>query len=182
MIYSFQYIVSIHAEYHALKRNAYYDDLTEIPNRRKSSIVFDEMIEVANKRNTSFSVLFFDIDYFKKINDNFGHDVGDTILQEFASLIEQKLSKNEFLGRWGGEEFIVYTPLTIQEAVNHADNIRIAIELNQFTSVIGVTSSVGVASYCKGDTVDSLLKRADLALYEAKKMGRNCVIKNEVVL
>ncbi|MBM7602977.1 putative signal transduction protein with EAL and GGDEF domain [Metabacillus crassostreae] len=100
VIYSFQYIVSIHAEYQALKKNAYYDDLTEIPNRRKSTAVFNEMIEVTNKKNTSFSVLFIDIDHFKVINDNFGHDVGDIILKEFAALIAQKLSKEEFLGRW----------------------------------------------------------------------------------
>ncbi|WP_226665274.1 GGDEF domain-containing protein [Metabacillus litoralis] len=180
VIYSFQYIVSTHAEFHALKKNAYYDALTEIPNRRKCTMVFEKLIYDTQNDSSSFAVIFLDIDHFKRINDKYGHDTGDIVLKEFASLITKHPSKNEFVGRWGGEEFIIFSKTSLQDAFIEAERLRRMIENEIFTTVNSVTSSIGVASFSKGDTVDSLLKRADLALYEAKKLGRNRVVKNEL--
>ncbi|MBP3950908.1 GGDEF domain-containing protein [Bacillus suaedae] len=175
VIYSSHIFVSKYAELQALEKYAYYDTLTEIANRRKSTQVFEQLIEDAQSTPNPFSIIFVDIDYFKLINDKYGHDTGDIILKEFSSLIQQQLSANEFVGRWGGEEFIIFTPTILQEAIYQAEQLRKTIEVNQFTNVPAVTASIGVASYANQDNVDSLFKRADSALYEAKKTGRNCV-------
>ncbi|MDQ0229362.1 GGDEF domain-containing protein [Metabacillus malikii] len=178
VVYTFQYITAVHTEYQTVREMAYIDPLTNIANRRKVSIVFDQYINKAANKEKALSVLFFDIDYFKQINDQYGHDCGDLVLKEFAFTLSSSLNKHEFIGRWGGEEFIVLTTRSLAEAVNLADLLREIIVKNDFPIVKQVTTSVGVASYVAGDTKDTLLKRADSALYKAKDMGRNCVAKS----
>ena len=125
-------------------------------------------------------MLLYDIDHFKQVNDTFGHQAGDIVLQELAKLVHAQLRKNDLEGRVGGEEFAILLPETsISEAVVLAERIREIIEsvaINIGETSLHITASFGVASVEEADvSLDSVYKRADSALYEAKNAGRNCV-------
>lgn len=155
------------------------DELTKIANRRK----LDDMLELKLKearRGVSLSIIVLDIDDFKKINDTYGHDIGDVILQQFASILQENIRETDIVGRWGGEEFLMILPTTANAgAVSLADALRVKIESYQYTLGIKVTASFGVATYQSDDTERSLIKRVDDALYRAKNLGKNRV-ENEI--
>ena len=158
------------------KRLAAIDKLTGAFNRR----ILDENLLTELQRSERygdpFSVILLDIDYFKNINDRYGHLAGDRFLAEFARLIGQRLRSTDVLGRWGGEEFLVLSPkASIGEIVILAETLRKAVESHDFGLSETRTVSAGVSSYAAGDTPEKLLQRADNALYKAKRSGRNRV-------
>jgi len=121
-----------------------------------------------------------DIDHFKAINDTYGHPIGDSVLQEFSSILKQSVREVDHTGRWGGEEFVIVLPKTIQsDGERIAITLQKKIEANSFTKVGQVTASFGVTQTQKGDTIESLFKRLDEALYRAKQSGRNQVVSLE---
>lgn len=159
-----------------IRKQAINDRLTGIFNRIKIEEVIREEIERAKRYRTKFSIILFDIDHFKKVNDEFGHMVGDKFLLELAKLISKKIRKTDYFGRWGGEEFIVVSPnTTIKRAILLAEKLREATESHEFNTVGHKTASFGVAAFRAKDTSESLINRADIALYRAKEEGRNRV-------
>jgi len=160
-----------------LKKLATKDALTGIYNRYKTTMIIEEQIIRANRYNEIFSLIMFDIDHFKRVNDTYGHDVGDYVLQELSKTILQIIRKTDKLGRWGGEEFMLITPHTNQtEAFELAQKIRKGIENHPFQTVNHITISMGVTQYKNGDTLTIITKTVDDALYKAKENGRNQVV------
>jgi diguanylate cyclase (GGDEF)-like protein len=175
MLYFAQQMFKVYAELEIAKRSAYIDSLTGIANRYKIDTWLEGKIEEAQKYRTPFSVIFFDIDFFKKINDTYGHLKGDYVLKEITAIVSHDLPEGNHLGRWGGEEFIIISNMPSSGALHYAEQLRKTIESHEFHSIGTITSSFGVASFLQGDTVDSLLGRADMALYSSKTNGRNRV-------
>lgn len=152
------------------------DPLTSIPNRRK----FDEVLEYEMNRDSRYknelSLVFCDLDYFKKINDRYGHKIGDDVLKAFTRVVSDNIRKTDVVARWGGEEFALLMPATsIMTAASTAEKLRRETERFVFPHVGHITASFGVTQYIEGDTEASLINRADDALYKAKKNGRNRV-------
>lgn len=159
-----------------LERLSVTDQLTKLYNRRKIDKFLETEIEQARRYNQSFSLILIDIDYFKKINDNYGHLVGDRVLQALSKLFSSNIRKTDMVGRWGGEEFLIISLEKDPEKVLiFVEKLRALVDNHHFKTVDNITCSFGVAHFTEGDTVDSLLRRTDVALYEAKKSGRNCV-------
>jgi diguanylate cyclase (GGDEF)-like protein len=159
-----------------LQRLATTDALTGLRNRRAFDAFAAHEINRAERTGDALSIILFDIDYFKQINDNFGHHIGDEVLIGLAQLIGGRLRASEILARWGGEEFIMLLPQTdIENAVHLAGVLRRLMEANEFPQVGKVTASFGVTQFSRGDSMDSMLQRADTALYRAKENGRNRV-------
>jgi diguanylate cyclase (GGDEF)-like protein len=171
--YYSQYAFGTFSELKTIKSSAYIDPLTNIPNRRKLSITFDELWKGTQSGHHNLSVIMVDIDNFKLVNDQFGHDTGDLVLQEFSTLIKNLVSDYEVFGRWGGEEFVILVPSSLRHAVKLAELIKSNVEQHNFTTVTRITSSFGVASYQPGDSKEKLFKRADIALYQSKTNGKN---------
>jgi len=159
-----------------LERLATTDPLTLLFNRRK----FDELLEYEMERDRRYrsglSILFCDIDNFKRINDKYGHDVGDSILSTFASKVKNSIRKSDIVARWGGEEFVLLIPNTTAEITRTiTEKIRKMIESTDFPIVEKVTASFGVTHSLGEDNRDTVIKRADESLYRAKEKGRNRV-------
>jgi diguanylate cyclase (GGDEF)-like protein len=173
IFYFAQQMFSVYAELEIAKRSAYIDSLTGIANRKKIDNWLEEKVKDARKHHSPLSIIFFDIDHFKKVNDTYGHLNGDYVLREITSVVTKKLPEGNLFGRWGGEEFIIISNLTSDNAFQFAEQLRKTIESHRFQIVGTITSSFGVASYQLEDTVDSLLDRADVALYLSKSSGRN---------
>ena len=116
-----------------------------------------------------------DVDRFKSINDSHGHQVGDIVLIAVAAVLQRNIRKADLLGRWGGEEFLLVCNSTLAEAAGLAEKLRIALQRHSVDPVGPVTASFGVSTYRPGDTSQTLVGRADAALYAAKATGRNKV-------
>ncbi|XPV75831.1 MAG: diguanylate cyclase [Desulfovibrio sp.] len=155
------------------------DQLTNIFNRRRLDEELEREINVCKRYNKTTSVILFDVDNFKSVNDNYGHSIGDDVLVKVAQVVSRTIRKTDILGRWGGEEFLVIVPEFAQEADKIADKIRTALEEIDHPEVGQVTVSLGVAVYNNQDTSSSIVSRADAALYKAKEKGRNCVVVAE---
>jgi diguanylate cyclase (GGDEF)-like protein len=154
------------------------DPLTGVFNRRFMNKRLQEEIERFNRYGRPFSIILQDIDFFKNINDDYGHLCGDLILKDFARLNTERLRCIDFYTRYGGEEFCCILPETrLQSAYNLAENLRLVIEKNIFSFEgrdLNITMSQGAVEMCPAiSTVDQLLKCADDLVYEAKKTGRN---------
>jgi diguanylate cyclase (GGDEF)-like protein len=119
--------------------------------------------------------MILDIDFFKKVNDTYGHLVGDEILKSVSALITKHIRAEDTFARWGGEEFVLVLNVGLEKGFEIAENLRKYIEVETFNEVEGLTCSFGVTEYKEKDTLNSLIKRADKALYEAKESGRNKV-------
>jgi diguanylate cyclase (GGDEF)-like protein/PAS domain S-box-containing protein len=153
------------------------DKLTQIYNRMKLDEVLDQEVIRAKRTNQTFCAILMDIDHFKSVNDNFGHQVGDVVLIEVASLLKTEVRAADVVGRWGGEEFLIIASQSNREGgVKLAEKLRILIENHEFSCPHKITCSFGVATYQKGCTPSTLVSRADEALYIAKRNGRNRVI------
>jgi diguanylate cyclase (GGDEF)-like protein len=123
------------------------------------------------------SLVFFDIDHFKKVNDVFGHLAGDEVLRHIAHLVKSSLRKSDLIARWGGEEFIILLPNTgLDVAIRLAQNIRKIVAIEKFEDVGYLTCSFGVTQLGEDEEEDSVLRRIDTLLYQAKENGRNTVI------
>ncbi len=152
------------------------DPLTRIGNRLFFNEAMDRELILSQRYARSFSLILFDIDKFKHINDQYGHDQGDLVLQALAGLIGSTIRKADVFARWGGEEFVILTPETdLQTTVNLAEKLRSLIADHDFPGVGQVTVSFGVTTLVAEDNADTLLKRADQALLTAKNKGRNRV-------
>lgn len=152
------------------------DQLTKLYNRHKIDQAFHDEIQRAQRYKSPFSVILFDIDHFKHTNDNFGHDVGDRVLQEVAKILEENTRQTDVIGRWGGEEFIILATETGEEqALLLAEKVRSAIAGHTFSIIGHKTASFGVSTFNTDDSQNSLLKKADEALYHSKRNGRNQV-------
>lgn len=154
------------------------DPLTSVLNRGQLEAQLTLTLEerLRNPAEETFAVIFIDVDHFKKVNDNFGHSVGDTVLKEVAYLLQHELYSGEIVGRYGGEEFVAVCPQTdLSGGVNKAERLRLAISRLEIPELKGgsVTASFGVAAFEEGDTQETVKHRADVALYRSKQMGRN---------
>jgi diguanylate cyclase len=162
------------------------DQLTGLYNRKAYDQKVVETLANLRRYDVPASLLFCDIDYFKKINDSFGHKVGDLALIKLASLLKDKLRVNEFISRYGGEEFAIILPhTTLKDAINAGDGARSYIDNAMFSykhKTISLKISIGISTFRKEDTVDSVMERADKALYLAKNSGRNTVKTEEDVI
>ncbi|KAB7885462.1 diguanylate cyclase [Poseidonibacter ostreae] len=159
-----------------LKDYANKDSLTKIFNRAKIDSVLKEEIKKAKLFDETFSVIFFDIDDFKLINDDFGHIKGDNVLIKLASLVSKNIRDSDIIGRWGGEEFIIILPnTTSNKAFILANNLRELVLKNNFEINKQLTISIGITQYTPNDTKKDLIKRADEAMYYVKNKGKNAV-------
>ncbi len=158
-----------------LESMASTDPLTGCLNRRSLDVRFSEQVSTAKRYHQTFGLFIFDIDHFKLVNDNYGHDRGDEILVQVAQKTKQVLREADITARWGGEEFVVLLPQSnIDEALLTAERLRNAfMTMNSSPSI---TCSFGVTSYQVNDSFLAMIKRADTALYKAKESGRNKVI------
>lgn len=159
-----------------LERVAVTDRLTGLYNRTKLDEVFASELARVERYGESVSIILADIDKFKSVNDTYGHQVGDRVLGEFAAILRKLTRDTDTPGRWGGEEFLVIcSHVDLNGARILAERIRAAVAEHSFPVVGQKTCSFGVASYRPGDTEDTMVKRADEALYEAKQNGRDRV-------
>ncbi len=166
------------------RRTSLYDPLTNILNRRGTTEKLDDIQSLAIDGKSTISLGLMDIDHFKMVNDNFGHDTGDQVLKFVAKLIEENLRDNDIVGRWGGEEFIIVMPdtcpdnalLTCSRLLETLENSVIEVEGQS----LSVTASIGVSSIHSHEaSFNPALNRADIALYQAKDAGRNHAMSSE---
>ncbi len=162
-------------EYNKLVNSANYDELTNIYNRRSFEYYLNKELNKSSKSKELFSLIMFDIDDFKLINDEYGHDVGDVILKELTAIVSTHIRGTDSFARWGGEEFMIISVTDILNSESQAEKLRVIIEQKDFPIVGKVTCSFGVTQYHEGDTKDSIVKRCDNMLYSAKNSGKNCV-------
>ena len=169
-------VTSLTLEKRVFEHKAYTDRLTNIHNRAYFDMEVDKEIARSKRENTPLSMIILDIDKFKEMNDNYGHLVGDEILKELAKIIKQRKRETDTFARWGGEEFVVILPnTTLKDSKKVAEYLRAMIEKHTFKDGLHITCSFGVAQLSENDTKESLLNRADDALYRAKENGRNRV-------
>jgi diguanylate cyclase (GGDEF)-like protein/PAS domain S-box-containing protein len=157
-----------------LQRLAITDELTSIYNRYKINQEIDIEIARAKRYKNSFSLIMIDIDNFKNVNDTYGHDMGDYVLQELSAVILKLIRESDRFGRWGGEEFMIIAPNIEKEQVMQLGNkLKDVIATHTFKNVKQVTISLGITLFNNADTKENILKRVDEALYESKENGRN---------
>jgi diguanylate cyclase (GGDEF)-like protein len=167
---------NILVERETYKELAEIDALTGVGNRRSFDSKLTEMLNTANRYNRPLSLIMFDIDKFKDINDTYGHEIGDFILKELSHLIKQNLRTTDFFARYGGEEFMIIAAETsLPTAKELAERLRIKAAEYDFNIGQYVTCSFGITEIIKGDTNQSIVFRVDNALYDAKRSGRNKV-------
>jgi diguanylate cyclase (GGDEF)-like protein len=152
------------------------DELTQIGNRRFFNDYMEQQISLAKRHRHPLSLIFFDIDHFKKVNDVYGHQTGDVALRTVVDTLSTQLRESDVFFRVGGEEFmIVLAHHPLNQAKEIAERLRKRVERIQEASLPHLTISLGVAELDTHETLEQLLHRIDLALYEAKSNGRNCV-------
>lgn len=163
-----------------LYRQATLDPLTGIYNRRMLLQLADKQLANCIQKEQPFSIMLFDIDRFKRINDTWGHGVGDKVLKEFANFMQDHIRKTDLFGRFGGEEFILFLPkCTSSDAERIAERMlsrirALEVETGIDSTAINFTTSIGISSYGDSDSLSSLIERADRALYDCKDAGRDC--------
>lgn len=157
-----------------------HDELTRTLNRRSLVARLGEERSRSERSGVPFSVAILDLDHFKSINDGHGHAAGDDVLRGFAGAVHEAMRQTDVFGRYGGEEFLlILTGSTAASAADAVERIRAAVAARDWTAIapgLGVTVSAGISAFRKGDTIEQLLKRADNALYQAKRAGRNRIV------
>jgi len=166
----------------ALKEQTFRDPLTKLYNRRFFESIIDNLTAQILRRGTVLGVLMADLDYFKSINDKYGHDVGDLVLKQTATILSKSVRKSDLVVRFGGEEFLILlVDIRPGEAEKIAEKLRARIEAHQFKingEFIRKTISIGVAEFpVDGKAIWEVIKYADVALYKAKELGRNKVVR-----
>ncbi len=163
----------------SLHNQAMHDALTGLPNRTYLDSYLGYKMSEYDRFHSKFAVFFADIDNFRDFNNTYGHDVGDMVLKNVAMSIQKSTRKTDFVGRWGGEEFIGIISISKDyEATILADQFRTLVESTQVTTdkgLLNVTISVGVTIVKNGDDVETLIKRVDKAMYKSKEAGKNRV-------
>ncbi|MDZ7832401.1 MAG: sensor domain-containing diguanylate cyclase [Desulfobacterales bacterium] len=173
----FQKNQELEAKNQVLERLSQTDYLTGLLNRRKINEALEKEYQRTMRYAATFSIIIFDIDWFKSINDTYGHDAGDQVLKEVADIVSSMLRATDRLARWGGEEFLILCPETnLEGAATIAQKIQAAIGENRFSVPRKVTISAGACEYRSELSLENLLVEADRKLYEAKFRGRNQVV------
>ena len=174
---------TISIELEKAKRSALVDPVTGVGNRYWLSAKVEEQLEIARNTKEQFCLIFADIDYFKRVNDNFGHATGDQVLRFFGSLLQKYLDNKELVARYGGEEFVIIVPgPDLSVAKTLAEKIRAELEKSELILSVSkkpigrITSSFGIARSQEDDTFTTVLQRADEQLYAAKGAGRNRIM------
>jgi diguanylate cyclase (GGDEF)-like protein len=153
------------------------DQLTKLLNRRKINSELEKEWKRATRYGNKFSIIMFDIDWFKKINDTYGHQAGDSVLSEIAQLTKETLRSVDIVGRWGGEEFLVLCPeINLNEAKVLAIKLCSTIENYRFTVGATITISAGLCEFDEQESIEEMIREVDEKLYEAKRRGRNTVV------
>lgn len=166
-------------EQFSLEERASRDHLTGAYNRSYFDENIEEMLENTQKRNRYIGFIMLDIDHFKKVNDTFGHDVGDSVLKHLVATIEDSIRNEDMLVRYGGEEFLLVIETDSVGSLRRiAEHVRQRIEAEHFETVGRVTCSLGITIYTSGELISQSIKRADVAMYKAKESGRNKVVPN----
>lgn len=162
-----------------LKEIANVDLLTDLYNRRYLDFQLENWIKEAKSFDLGFALLFFDIDYFKNINDAYGHNIGDEILKVISNTLKSNLRPGDIVGRWGGEEFIAMIKTNDNDFLfNLAQRLRRLCQNSSYKlkdKLLSVSVSIGATFYHKSDSGQSLIARADQAMYQSKQTGRNKV-------
>ena len=152
------------------------DTLTRVKNRRSFNEKIEEILANYKRSPKPSCMLLLDLDFFKKINDSYGHKQGDQVLIDFAKIVKSKIRETDFIYRFGGEEFVVIAKnSSLEDSGNLADSIRKFVQESEKLAKFKVTVSIGVSEIMPMDDADSWFRRADLALYESKSSGRNIV-------
>lgn len=169
-----------------LEKLAWYDKLTNLYNRRAGEQKLTQALKESQVQNSRFAIAICDIDYFKLINDRYGHDVGDQVLQQVAKLLKESLRTGDWVARWGGEEFLIFLHrVDLVQSILALERLRRNIAGKSIATTSGpieVTVSIGVSPWKDGNTtIDNLLSEADEGLYAAKRAGRNRIIAGQDV-
>ncbi len=168
---------ALEQDYARIEQLSITDPLTQLSNRSHTDEYLKNHLSQALPARHELVVIIADIDHFKRVNDNYGHLAGDHVLREFSQLLIKHTRRQDFVGRWGGEEFIIAMPdITPEQAVKNAERLRSAIESHNFGNSGPVTASFGIAVSTAHDTRESVIGRADECLYKAKNLGRNRII------
>ena len=157
------------------KHEANYDSLTQVYNRNMFHRLIESKISLAKQEDKKFTFVILDIDYFKKVNDTYGHLAGDEVLKQIAKLIKCHIREDDVFARWGGEEFVLAFDVEKKKGLEISNELRAHIEKEIFNSVGHITCSFGITEFKHDDTLESITSRADHALYNAKEAGRNRV-------
>ena len=170
----------MHSRIIELEKLSATDRLTGAWNRAH----FDKTIVIESSRSVRYlqplALIFFDIDHFKRINDTYGHAVGDAVICEVVKVVRDNMRASDMLFRWGGEEFVVLAPATsYRSAASLAEALRVKVERHAIETVGNITISLGVAEHASGESENSCLQRADAAMYAAKNGGRNRVVVDQ---
>ena len=154
------------------------DELTQIYNRRKIRDILHEEYLRVKRYKTMLSVGIVDLDWFKKINDNYGHQTGDHVLHKIAQFMRSSVRTTDYVGRWGGEEFFIVLPNSnINDAFQLAERMRVQISKLHFDLCISLTCSFGITEYKPGDNIEEIIRRSDNALYKAKEhRNSTCIL------
>ncbi len=176
-----QQVEQLRTELEKARAKSMTDPLTGVYNRQALDEYLEEKVALASKSNEEFALLMLDIDDFKKINDTYGHLIGDRVLMAFAGKCRQAIRTDDFLARYGGEEFVIILEgATYRNGMKKAKQIcetvaaaKYTTEQNQAGNYLSITTSIGVTVFRKNDTSKTLLERADQALYSAKQKGKN---------
>ena len=165
-----------------LSRKADYDELTSLYNRHAIDQISSKIIEESKRLNKSYNVAMLDIDFFKNVNDTYGHTSGDMVLKQLADILTFYLNKGIIPGRWGGEEFVILAPCDIsyKQFLNILEKIRVKVSKTNFTiedkQKININISIGASSIDKYDQLEEVISKADKNLYKAKNTGRNKLV------
>lgn len=182
---SFFYLGTVKKAQKKLHKMATTDPLTTLYNRRHLGVLADIEVERAKRHKNAFCVMLIDIDHFKAINDNYGHEVGDKVLVCVADILIAKMREKDIIARWGGEEFLIILPnLLTKEARVSAERVQKELADYDWNSAIGIdlktTMSAGISHYIEKEDLSAAIARADNALYESKANGRDRIEIEEV--
>jgi len=170
----------VHEDFRALQNKVMTDDLTKIPNRRFLDFNLKQALDATETLSLSVGLLFIDIDHFKKVNDTYGHTVGDEILSLVARSLESNLRTGDIITRFGGEEFVgMFKNVSLEHLTTIAEKLRMVVAHSAHRhqgEQLRVTISIGGTLLQKNDTVETFLQRADKHMYDAKINGRDCVV------
>lgn len=175
-VVSFKDITEQYRKHRELETQASHDALTGIYYRAKFDEALERELHLAKRYRNDLCLIMFDIDHFKQINDTFGHDAGDRVLQSLTALVGEHIRDVDIFARWGGEEFMIITRTSLDQAIVLAQKLRRLCEQSRFETIERLTCSFGVVSHHKHEEKDELLKRLDALLYRAKEDGRNRVV------
>lgn len=163
-----------------LTRLALTDSLTGLSNRMAMNQILHKEFSRFERHSQRFGIIMLDIDKFKDVNDNHGHIMGDEVLKKLAVIFENAIRTSDFIARWGGEEFMICcTTIEEHDLLPIAETIRQLVASTEFETVGQITASLGCAAIVKGESIGELIRRADIALYEAKNNGRNQTVVSE---